>query len=90
VVVVRHMLPNAALPMLTVAGLNLGQLIGGAIIVETVFNWPGVGSLMVDAVQARDFPVALACLLTVSIAFVLINLMVDAAYVAIDPRVRLS
>lgn len=87
--VLRHMLPNAVLPVLTVAGLNLGSMLGGMVIIETVFNWPGVGSLIIEAVNTRDFPVVQAGLLLVSAAFVLVNLGVDLIQAAMDPRVTL-
>jgi len=86
-VVLRHMLPNAVLPVLTVAGLNLGSMLGGMVIIETVFNWPGVGRLVIEAVNVRDFPVVQAGLLLVSASFVVVNLAVDLVYVALDPRV---
>jgi peptide/nickel transport system permease protein len=88
-VVLRHMLPNALLPVLTVVGINLGALLGGAVVIETVFNWPGDGLLLVQAVDARDFPVVQAALLVASVAFVLMNLVVDLTYSAVDPRVRI-
>ncbi len=89
-VILRHMLPNALLPVLTVAGLNMGFLLGGLVIIEKVFNWPGVGHLVIDAVVGRDFPVVQAGLLVVSAAFVLVNFLVDILYAALDPRVRLG
>jgi peptide/nickel transport system permease protein len=84
------MLPNAVLPVMTVAGLNLGAMLGGIVIVETVFNWPGVGRLVIDAVNGRDFPVVQAGLLLVSAIFVAVNLAVDIVYAALDPRVALA
>jgi len=87
-VVMRHQLPNAVLPALTVVGLSLAGLLGESAVIETVFNWPGVGQLTVQAVQARDFPVVQASLFVVSLSFVLVNLAVDLAYSAVDPRVR--
>jgi peptide/nickel transport system permease protein len=89
-VVLRHMLPNAVLPVMTVAGLNLGAMLGGIVIVETVFNWPGVGRLVIEAVNGRDFPVVQAGLLLVSVMFVAVNLLVDIVYAALDPRVALA
>jgi peptide/nickel transport system permease protein len=86
----RDMLPNAILPVLAVAGLNFGALLGGAAVAEIVFNWPGVGQLMINAVGTRDFPVVLAGLLVVSAFFVLINLVIDLLHAALDPRVRVS
>ena len=85
-VVLRHMVPNALLPVMTVAGVNLGGLLGGLLVIEKVFNWPGIGSLVVDSVNARDFPVVQAGLLAVSACFMVVNLAVDLLYSAIDPR----
>ena len=85
-VVLRHMVPNALLPVLTVAGVNLGGLLGGLLVIEKVFNWPGIGSLVVDSVNSRDFPVVQAGLLAVSAAFMAVNLVVDVLYGIIDPR----
>jgi peptide/nickel transport system permease protein len=90
VVVLRHMLPNALLPALTIAGLNLAGLLGGAVIIENIFGWPGVGSLMVSAVQTRDYPVVQATLLVVAVIFVVVNLLVDLLSALLDPRVRLT
>jgi ABC-type dipeptide/oligopeptide/nickel transport system permease component len=89
-VVLRQMLPNALLPIVTVAGINLGVLLGGTVVTETVFAWPGVGRLIVQAVSQRDYPVIQAGLLVVSIVFVLVNLAVDLLYAVLDPRVRLA
>jgi peptide/nickel transport system permease protein len=89
IVLFRHMLPNALLPVLTVAGLNFGVLLGGAVIVENVFNWPGMGQLMISSVQLRDYPVVQATLVVVSVIFVTVNILVDLLYAVLDPRVRL-
>ncbi len=89
-VVVQHMLPNALLPLITVAGINLGLLLGGAVITETVFSWPGVGRLIVQSVSQRDYPVILAGVFLISVIFVAINLAVDLLYGLLDPRVRLA
>ncbi len=88
-VVLRHMLPNALLPVLTVAGLNMGVLLGGLVLIEKIFNWPGIGHLVIDAVMARDFPIVQAGLLLVSVIFVTVNFGVDLLYAVLDPRVRL-
>jgi peptide/nickel transport system permease protein len=90
VVILRHMLPNALLPAVTVAGLNFGALLGGAVIVENVFSWPGVGRLMIQSVGARDYPVIQATLIVVAVSFVLVNIVVDLLYAVLDPRVRLA
>jgi peptide/nickel transport system permease protein len=86
----RHALRNAWLPVLTLLGLQLGGLLGGAVITETVFAWPGVGSLLVEAIQNRDYPVVQACVLLVSLAYVLVNTLTDLVYTWVDPRIRLS
>ena len=86
----HHALRNAWLPVLTLVGLQLGGLLGGAVITETVFAWPGIGSLLVDAIQNRDYPVVQACVLLVSLAYVLVNTMTDLVYSWIDPRIRLA
>lgn len=89
-VLLRHMLPNALLPLVTVAGINLGLLLGGTVITETVFSWPGVGRLIVQSVSQRDFPVIVAGVFLISLMFVVINLIVDVLYAVLDPRVRLA
>ena len=84
----RHALPNAFLPTMTAAGLLLAQLIAGSILVEKVFNWPGVGQLVVDSILRQDFAVVQAFILLGAVAYVLVNLVVDVLYGVIDPRVR--
>ena len=84
----RHALRNAWLPILTLAGLQLGALLGGAVITETVFAWPGLGSLLVEAISQRDYPVVQGCVLLISLTYVLINLATDVAYGILDPRVH--
>jgi peptide/nickel transport system permease protein len=85
-----HALRNAWLPVLTLVGLQLGGLLGGAVITETVFAWPGVGSLLVEAIQGRDYPVVQACVLLISLAYVLVNTLTDLVYTWVDPRIRLG
>lgn len=87
-VIFGHALRNAALPLITVMGLELGGVLTGAVITETVFAWPGVGRLAVDAVRARDYPVVQAAVLCIASIFILINFFVDSSYAFIDPRVR--
>ena len=87
-VVVRHALRNALLPIVTVVGLQLGGLLGGAVLTETVFAWPGVGRMLVDAILARDLPLVQGSVLVVSLLFILVNLTVDLSYAAINPKVR--
>jgi peptide/nickel transport system permease protein len=89
-VIVRHMLPNALLPLVTIAGINLGLLLGGTVVTETVFSWPGVGRLMVQSVSQRDYPVIIAGVFVISLIFVVVNLLVDILYGFLDPRVRLA
>jgi len=88
VVVGRHALRNALIPMVTIVGLQVGQLIGGSVITETVFAYPGVGQLVVSAISARDTPVVQGCVLVTASGFILMNLLVDVSYLLIDPRVR--
>jgi peptide/nickel transport system permease protein len=90
VVVTRHGLPNALVPILTVIGIVTGGLLGGAVVVEQVFSLPGVGRLIVDAVLSRDFPVIQGSLLFVAVIYLVVNLIVDLLYAVADPRVRLE
>jgi len=87
-VVFRHALRNAAIPVLTVIGLQIGTLLGGAVITESIFAWPGMGKLIVDAIFFRDFPVVQTVLILSATVFVVINLAVDLLYTVIDPRIR--
>lgn len=87
-IILMHVLKNCTPTILTVAGLQFGYLIGGSVLVETVFSWPGVGQLIYQAISQRDFPIIQAGVLMVSIVFVLLNLMVDLLHAVIDPRVR--
>jgi peptide/nickel transport system permease protein len=89
-IVVVHALRNAFIPVLTVIGLQFGLLLGGAILTETVFAWPGLGRLTVEAIYTRDYPLIRGCVLVVATTFVLINLLVDLMYAVIDPRIRLA
>src|SRR5262245_17330963 len=87
-VVLRHGLKNAMIPIITVVGVQAGYLLGGAVLTETVFAWPGVGTLMVQGILARDFPLVQGCVLVVALSFVLVNLAVDLLYAWFDPRIR--
>jgi ABC-type dipeptide/oligopeptide/nickel transport system permease component len=89
-VLTRHALRNMLIPVITVVGLQMGNLLGGAVIVEIVFGWPGVGRLLVDAIFHRDYPLVQTAILFITAGFVLINLLVDLSYVYLDPRIRLS
>lgn len=85
-----HVLRNSALPIVTIAGLELGALLSGVVVTETIFGWPGIGRLAIDAIAKRDYPVIQAEALFVASVFVLINILIDLAYVALNPRIRLS
>ena len=87
-VVFRHGLKNALVPIVTVVGVQAGYLLGGAVLTETVFAWPGVGLLMVQGILARDFPLVQGCVLVIALTFVLINLAVDLLYAWLDPRIQ--
>ena len=89
-VILQHGLRNALLPVITLLGLQLGALLAGAVITETVFSWPGVGLLTIESIQSRDYPVVQACVLLISVTYVLVNLLTDLAYAWIDPRIRLG
>ena len=86
-VIVKHGLRNALIPVVTMMGLQFGFLLGGSIVVEKVFNWPGLGRLLVDAVEMRDYPFLQAEVLLFSLEFILINLLVDILYAVINPRI---
>ena len=83
-----HALKNAAIPIVTLLGLQFAQLLGGAVVTETIFAWPGIGRLVVEAIFNRDFPVVQGVVLVVSLIFVAVNMLVDLAYAALDPRIR--
>jgi len=87
-VIARHGLRNALIPIVTVVGVQAGYLLGGAVLTEAVFAWPGVGTLMVQGILARDFPLVQGCVLVIAVSFVLVNLAVDLLYAWIDPRIR--
>jgi peptide/nickel transport system permease protein len=87
-VIYRHALSNALLPIVTIVGLQFGTLIGGAVLTETVFAWPGIGRLLVDAIGFRDYPVIQATVIVIATGFVLTNLFVDILYAYLDPRIR--
>jgi peptide/nickel transport system permease protein len=84
----RHVLRNALIPVVTIVGLEFGEILANSVIVETVFAWPGVGSLLITGVGSRDYPLVTGLVLLYAIIFVLINLAVDAVYAVIDPRIR--
>jgi peptide/nickel transport system permease protein len=84
----KHALRNALIPVVTVVGVQAGNVLSGAVVTETVFNWPGIGRLLVDSINQRDLPMAQGCVLFIATVFVLINLTVDFIYGFIDPRIR--
>ena len=88
VVFFRHALRNGLLPVITILGLQAGALLAGAIITESVFAWPGLGRLTVQAINARDYPLLQGCILTIALSYILINLLTDAIYSVVDPRIR--
>ncbi len=88
IVIYRHALKNASVPIITIMGIQLGTLLGGAILTETVFAWPGLGTLLIDAISYRDYPLIQGIVIVFATMFVLINLIVDVIYAIIDPRVR--
>jgi peptide/nickel transport system permease protein len=87
VVVMRHALKNALIPIITVSGLQIGYLLGGAVIVEQVFTLPGIGRLLLDSIYGRDYPVVQGAVLVVAFGFVMVNLIVDLLYAILDPRI---
>lgn len=84
----KHALRNALIPVITVVGVQAGNVLSGAVVTETVFNWPGIGRLLVDSISQRDLPMAQGCVLFIALVFVLVNLFVDLIYGFIDPRIR--
>ena len=89
-IVLRHALRNALLPLITLLGLQGGRLVGGALITETVFSWPGMGRLLVESLAARDYPVLMASFMLMSALVIAGNLAADLTYGAVDPRIRLD
>lgn len=87
-VIRRHAQRNALIPTITVVGIQLGQLMGGAVLVETVFAWPGIGRLMIQSIESRDAPVVLGCIVVMAGIYAIVNLVVDLIYAAVDPRMR--
>jgi ABC-type dipeptide/oligopeptide/nickel transport system permease component len=89
-VLLRHAFRNALIPILTILGLQFGTLLAGTIVTETIFSWPGIGRLAVQAIEARDYPLLQGCILVIAISYVLVNLLTDFVYAFADPRVRLQ
>lgn len=84
----KHVLKNAMIPVITIVGLQLGYLLGGTVIVETIFAWPGIGKLLIDSINARDIPMIQGCVVLIAIIFSLVNMLVDISYHFIDPRIK--
>jgi peptide/nickel transport system permease protein len=89
-VLFRHAFRNALIPVITILGLQFGTLLAGTIVTETIFSWPGIGRLTVQAISSRDYPLLQGCILVISVSYVLVNLLADLLYSFIDPRVRLA
>jgi ABC-type dipeptide/oligopeptide/nickel transport system permease component len=87
-VLFRHAFRNALIPILTILGLQFGTLLAGTIVTETIFSWPGVGRLAVQAIQSRDYPLLQGCILLIAVSYVFVNLLTDMVYALVDPRVR--
>jgi peptide/nickel transport system permease protein len=84
----RHVLKNAMIPVITIVGLQLGYLLGGTVIVETIFAWPGIGKLLIDSINARDIPMIQGCVVFIAVIFSLVNMLVDISYYFLDPRIK--
>ena len=88
--IIFHALPNTFLPLVTLLGMQLGALLAGAVITEIVFSWPGIGSLTIEAINTRDYPLVQSCILLISVSYVLVNTSTDVLYSILDPRIRLG
>lgn len=89
-VILKHALRNALNPVITIVGLQIGALLAGAVVTEKIFAWPGLGSLLIESIQRRDYPLVQGCIMVIAIGYVLINTLTDLLYRVVDPRVRLS
>ena len=89
-VVTKHALRNALLPVVTLIGSTIGLAVGGAIFIESVFNWPGMGLLLISAVETRDYPVIMGATLVIGACVIVVNILTDLAYAVIDPRIKVS
>ncbi|MGP5431387.1 ABC transporter permease subunit [Enterococcus malodoratus] len=87
-ILLRHVLPNVLLPLVTILGLSFGSLLGGTAVVEIIYNWPGLGNMAVKAIACRDFPLIQGYVLMISLLYMTINILVDLSYPLIDPRLR--
>jgi peptide/nickel transport system permease protein len=88
IVIRKHALRNAFMPVVTVIGLQFGTMLGGSVLTETVFSWPGMGRLIVDSIKRKDTPTVLGCLIVFALAFSIVNLLVDILYAYLDPRIK--
>jgi peptide/nickel transport system permease protein len=88
-VLFKHALRNGLLPVITILGLQTGALLAGAFVTETIFSWPGLGRLTIQAINARDYPLVQGCILTITLTYIFVNLLTDVMYSVIDPRIRL-
>jgi ABC-type dipeptide/oligopeptide/nickel transport system permease component len=89
-VLYRHAFPNAVIPIVTILGLQFGTLLAGTIVTESIFAWPGIGRLTVQAIQARDYPLLQGCILVIALSYVVVNFLTDVIYSLVDPRIRVS
>jgi ABC-type dipeptide/oligopeptide/nickel transport system permease component len=89
-VLFKHAFRNALIPILTILGLQFGTLLAGTIVTESIFSWPGIGRLTVQAIGARDYPLLQGCILLIAVSYVFVNLLTDFIYAVVDPRVRLQ
>ena len=89
-VIYKHVLKNGLIPVVTVLGLQFGVLLAGAIITETIFSWPGIGRLTVDAINSRDYPMVQGCILMIALTYIIANILTDFAYRLLDPRIKVE
>ncbi|GBC82916.1 Glutathione transport system permease protein GsiC [bacterium HR10] len=89
-VIYRHVLRNGLIPVVTIVGLQFGVLLGGAIITERIFNWPGIGTLTIEAIAARDYPLVQGCLLVIALTYIVVNTATDFLYRVLDPRITVE
>jgi len=87
-IILRHALRNALIPTTTVIGLQIGSMLGGSVLTESVFSWPGIGRYMIQSIQGRDIPSVMGCIIIFALSFAIINLIVDLIYGFIDPRIK--
>ena len=85
---VKHVFRNVAIPLVSVIGVQFGYMLGGSIYIETIFSWPGLGTLLIQAIQMRDYPLVQGCVLVIALSYVFVNLLIDILYMFIDPRVH--